>query len=129
MLLKRHRIPKREPIHGDRAFWHWTDLAIGSIADIYSKKYHICSSDEFTRKYLESEGINLDDNVPGKSQCFKNRKESLILHFMKIFEFWRENSNIAKSYKMRFFSVILKHCETFFVTFMSPMITILSCSI
>ena len=67
MLLKRHRIPKREPIHGDRAFWHWTDLAIGSIADIYSKKYHICSSDEFTRKYLESEGINLDDNVPGTS--------------------------------------------------------------
>ena len=129
MLLKRHRIPKREPIHGDRAFWHWTDLAIGSIADIYSKKYHICSSDEFTRKYLASEGINLDDNVPGKSQCFKNRKESLILHFMKIFEFWRENSNIAKSYKMRFFSVTLKHCETFSVTFMSPMITILSCSI
>ena len=66
MLLKRHRIPKREPIHGDRAYWHWTDLRIGSIADIYSKKYHICSSDEFTRKYLESEGIHLDDNVPGK---------------------------------------------------------------
>ena len=87
MLLKRHRIPKREPIHGDRAFWHWTDLAIGSIADIYSKKYHICSSDEFTRKYLESEGINLDDNVPGKSQCFKNRKESLVLqNYVTLFE-------------------------------------------
>ena len=62
MLLKRHRIPRREDLHGDRAYWHWTDLRIGSQVDFYSKKYHICSCDDFTRDYLESEGISLDDS-------------------------------------------------------------------
>ena len=71
MLLKRHRIPRRvtvtgsvsDPVtlHGDRAYWHWTDLKIGSVIDLYAKRYHICSTDEFTRDYLESEGISMKD--------------------------------------------------------------------
>ena len=28
-LLRRHRIPRREPLHGERAFWHWTDFKLG----------------------------------------------------------------------------------------------------
>ena len=46
-------------LHGDRAYWHWTDLKIGSVIDLYAKRYHICSTDEFTRDYLESEGISM----------------------------------------------------------------------
>ena len=61
MLLKRHRIPRREELHGDRAYWHWTDLRIGSVIDLYAKRYHICSCDDFTREYLESEGITMND--------------------------------------------------------------------
>ena len=61
MLLKRHRIPRREELHGDRAYWHWTDLRIGSVIDLYAKRYHICSCDDFTREYLESEGIAMND--------------------------------------------------------------------
>ena len=67
MLLKRHRIPRKEALHGERAYWHWTDLRLGSIAEFYSKKYHICSCDEFTRKYLESEGIHLVDSQVSKT--------------------------------------------------------------
>ena len=62
MLLKRHRIPKREPIHGDRAYWHWTDLRIGSIVEFYSKEYQIRSCDDFTRNHLQTEGITLNDD-------------------------------------------------------------------
>ena len=48
-------------LHGDRAYWHWTDLKIGSVIDLHAKRYHICSTDEFTRDYLESEGISMKD--------------------------------------------------------------------
>ena len=66
-MLKRHRIPRaeytpdNEPLHGERSYWHWTDLRVGSVVDFYSKKYQICSTDDFTRDYLESEGIHLND--------------------------------------------------------------------
>ena len=60
-MLKRHRIPRPEALHGERAYWHWTDLRVGSIVEFYSKKYHIVGTDDFTREYLESEGIQLDD--------------------------------------------------------------------
>ena len=66
MLLKRHRIPRREELHGDRAYWHWTDLRIGSVIDLYAKRYHICSCDDFTREYLESEGITMNDKEVSK---------------------------------------------------------------
>ena len=66
-MLKRHRIPRaeytpdNEPLHGERSYWHWTDLRVGSVVDFYGKKYQICSTDDFTRDYLESEGIHLND--------------------------------------------------------------------
>ncbi len=31
LLLKRHRVPLREPLLGDRAYWHWTDLKVGEF--------------------------------------------------------------------------------------------------
>ena len=72
MLLKRHRIPRPEPLHGERAYWHWTDLRVGSIVEFYSRKYHINYPDEFTRAYLESEGIHLNDNEVSKQFIFRN---------------------------------------------------------
>ena len=36
-------------------------MKIGSVIDLYAKRYHICSTDDFTRDYLESEGITMKD--------------------------------------------------------------------
>ena len=42
--------------------------------EFYSKKYHIVGTDDFTREYLESEGIQLDDK-----EVRRTLKKALIL--------------------------------------------------
>ena len=58
LLLKRHRIPKFEPIMGERAYWHWTDLSVGQAVTFYGREYHIHSCDDFTRSHLTAEGVD-----------------------------------------------------------------------
>ncbi|XP_014275455.1 EF-hand domain-containing protein 1 [Halyomorpha halys] len=55
-LVKRARIPKS----GMDEYWHWKDLNLGMDMDIYGIVYHICDCDQYTRAWLESQGIELD---------------------------------------------------------------------
>ncbi|CAH1403259.1 unnamed protein product [Nezara viridula] len=55
-LVKRARIPK----FGMGEYWHWKDINLGMDMDIYGIVYHICDCDQYTRAWLESQGIELD---------------------------------------------------------------------
>ncbi|XP_033608680.1 EF-hand domain-containing protein 1 isoform X3 [Cryptotermes secundus] len=56
-LVRRNRIPKTTP--GD--FWHWKDFNIGIDVTVYGVVYHIVDCDSFTREYLHSQGIVMND--------------------------------------------------------------------
>ncbi|XP_053736475.1 EF-hand domain-containing protein 1-like [Synchiropus splendidus] len=58
--LKRQRVPKNDS--GDH--YLWKDLNIGMDLDVYGVKYHITQCDSFTKIFLESEGILLNDPEP-----------------------------------------------------------------
>lgn len=57
-LVTKARIPR-----GDGGtFWHWKDLNVGMEMDIYGIVYHVCSCDNFTREYLISQGMEINEN-------------------------------------------------------------------
>ncbi|KDR20690.1 hypothetical protein L798_04839, partial [Zootermopsis nevadensis] len=56
-LVRRNRIPKTAL--GD--FWHWKDFNIGIDVAMYGIVYHIADCDIFTKEYLQSQGIELND--------------------------------------------------------------------
>ncbi|XP_069689389.1 EF-hand domain-containing protein 1-like isoform X2 [Periplaneta americana] len=57
-LVRRDRIPKTNL--GD--YWHWKDFNIGIDIAMYGVVYHIVDCDIFTKEYLESQGIELNDS-------------------------------------------------------------------
>ncbi|XP_032362525.1 EF-hand domain-containing protein 1 isoform X1 [Etheostoma spectabile] len=58
--IKRQCLPKNE--RGDH--YQWKDLNIGMDLEVYGVKYHITQCDAFTKEFLESEGIVLNDPEP-----------------------------------------------------------------
>ncbi|XP_022045091.2 EF-hand domain-containing protein 1 isoform X2 [Acanthochromis polyacanthus] len=58
--LKRQRLPKNE--HGEH--FQWKDLNLGMDLEVYGVKYHITHCDAFTKEFMESEGIILNDPEP-----------------------------------------------------------------
>ncbi|XP_031731387.1 EF-hand domain-containing protein 1 [Anarrhichthys ocellatus] len=58
--LKRQRLPKNE--RGEH--YQWTDLNIGMDLEVYGVKYHITQCDTFTKEFMESEGIVLNEPEP-----------------------------------------------------------------
>ncbi|XP_035473965.2 EF-hand domain-containing protein 1 isoform X1 [Scophthalmus maximus] len=58
--LKRQRLPKNE--RGER--YRWKDLNIGMDLEVYGVKYHITQCDAFTKEFMESEGMVLNDPQP-----------------------------------------------------------------
>lgn len=56
-LVRRDRIPKTA--RGD--FWHWKDFNIGINVTMYGVVYRITDCDIFTKEYLQSQGIELND--------------------------------------------------------------------
>ncbi|KAM4713130.1 EF-hand domain-containing protein 1 [Anableps anableps] len=58
--LKRQRLPKNEC--GEH--YLWKDLNLGMDMEVYGVKYHITQCDLFTKKFMESEGIVLNDPEP-----------------------------------------------------------------
>lgn len=56
-LIKRQQLPKNEI--GDK--FTWRDINRGQNLCVYGRLYRICSCDPFTKKYLESEGIIVND--------------------------------------------------------------------
>lgn len=56
-LIRRQRIPKNDV--GD--FWTWKDLNIGMNLGCYGRVFHLYDCDQWTRGWLESEGIEVND--------------------------------------------------------------------
>ncbi|TMS12196.1 EF-hand domain-containing protein 1 [Larimichthys crocea] len=70
--LKRQRLPKNE--RGDH--YQWKDLNLGMDLEVYGVKYHITQCDTFTKEFMDSEGIVLNEPEPMPvdpySKCHKN---------------------------------------------------------
>ncbi|XP_069371334.1 EF-hand domain-containing protein 1-like isoform X2 [Paralichthys olivaceus] len=72
--LKRQRVPKNE--RGEH--YEYKDLNLGIDLVVYVRKYHITNCDEFTMKFMESEGIILNDPEPMPVDPYiNNRKMTL----------------------------------------------------
>ncbi|XP_067014004.2 EF-hand domain-containing protein 1 [Anabrus simplex] len=56
-LVRRGKIPKNNL--GDT--WHWRDFNIGIDVALYGIVYHIVDCDVFTKEYLASQGVELND--------------------------------------------------------------------
>ncbi|XP_071118908.1 EF-hand domain-containing protein 1-like [Haliotis cracherodii] len=56
-LIKRQRLPKND--QGDH--WHWKDINMGQNITFYGKVFHVVTCDGFTKDFLESEGIVVND--------------------------------------------------------------------
>ncbi|XP_014250322.1 EF-hand domain-containing protein 1-like [Cimex lectularius] len=57
-IVTRNRI--RKP--NGESFYHWKDLNTGIEIEIYGIVYHLCSCDSYTREYLMSQGVELNDD-------------------------------------------------------------------
>ncbi|CAF0939175.1 unnamed protein product [Adineta ricciae] len=55
-LIRRHRFPKND--HGET--YNFRDLNLGQNLAIYGKVFRICDCDPFTREWLESEGVHVN---------------------------------------------------------------------
>ncbi|XP_013383143.1 EF-hand domain-containing protein 1-like [Lingula anatina] len=56
-LIKRQRLPKND--QGDN--WHWKDINLGQNITFYGKVFHITDCDQWTRDFLDSEGIVVNE--------------------------------------------------------------------
>uniref|UniRef100_A0A665X2G0 EF-hand domain (C-terminal) containing 1 n=1 Tax=Echeneis naucrates TaxID=173247 RepID=A0A665X2G0_ECHNA len=69
--IKRQRLPKNE--HGEH--YQWKDLNLRMELEVYGVKYHLTDCDAFTKEFMESEGIALNDpaQMPVDSHSKMNR--------------------------------------------------------
>ncbi|KAM9354968.1 EF-hand domain-containing protein 1 [Pholidichthys leucotaenia] len=58
--IKRQRLPKNE--QGEP--YVWKDLNLGEDLEVYGVKYRITDCDAFTKDFMESEGMNVNDPEP-----------------------------------------------------------------
>lgn len=70
-LIRRHRFPKND--QGDT--YSWKDLNLGQNLAVYGRVFRICDCDEFTNKWLTSEGIivNQAETIPKDGYVEKRR--------------------------------------------------------
>ncbi|RVE55761.1 hypothetical protein OJAV_G00229340 [Oryzias javanicus] len=69
--LTRHKIPKND----QGQFYLWKDLNIGMDLKLYGCSYHITQCDAFTKEFMESEGILLNEPEPTPEDPYiKKRK-------------------------------------------------------
>ncbi|XP_056284339.1 EF-hand domain-containing protein 1 isoform X2 [Pseudoliparis swirei] len=70
--IKRQRLPKNE--RGEH--YQWKDLNVGMDLEVYGVKYHITQCDSFTKEFMESEGIVLNDPEPMPVDPYTKRREN-----------------------------------------------------
>ncbi|KAM4522522.1 LOW QUALITY PROTEIN: EF-hand domain-containing protein 1-like [Odontesthes bonariensis] len=58
--IKRQHLPKNE--RGEH--YEWKDLNLGMDLDVYGFKYHITDCDAFTKEFIKSEGLVLNEPEP-----------------------------------------------------------------
>ncbi|KAF5298452.1 hypothetical protein FQR65_LT01231 [Abscondita terminalis] len=56
-IVKRGKIPKNNL----NDVWHWKDLAVGKDISFHGIVYHITDCDAFTREYMKSQGLIMND--------------------------------------------------------------------
>ncbi|XP_033932245.1 EF-hand domain-containing protein 1 [Pseudochaenichthys georgianus] len=75
--IKRQRLPRNE--HGEP--YLWKNLNIGMYLEVYGVKYNITQCDAFTKEFMESEGIVLNDPQPMPVDPYgQSRKNTLPSH-------------------------------------------------
>ncbi|XP_033999559.1 EF-hand domain-containing protein 1 [Trematomus bernacchii] len=75
--IKRQRLPRNE--QGEP--YLWKNLNIGMDLEVYGVKYHITQCDAFTKEFMESEGIVLNDPEPMPVDPYgQSRKSTLPSH-------------------------------------------------
>ncbi|XP_041815318.1 EF-hand domain-containing protein 1 [Chelmon rostratus] len=70
--IKRQRLPKNE--RGEH--YLWKDLNLGMDLEVYGVKYHITQCDAFTKKFMESEGIIVNDAEPMPVDPYSERRKN-----------------------------------------------------
>ncbi|XP_038134591.1 EF-hand domain-containing protein 1 [Cyprinodon tularosa] len=68
--LKRQRVPKNE--HGEH--YLWKDFNLGIDLEMYGVKYHITQCDAFTKEFMQSEGIVLNEPEPTPEDPYTRRR-------------------------------------------------------
>lgn len=75
-LIKRQRLPKDD----QGSNWHWRDINNGMNVTFYGKIFRIVSCDAFTRNFLESEGMVVNDPEDSPTDPYiERRKEAAAL--------------------------------------------------
>ena len=78
VFLKRHRIPKNPSVaDGQTVYYTKNDLNVGKDVVFYERHFHICSCDPFTRKFLESKGIEVPEDKPFPREPIAEFRDSL----------------------------------------------------
>ncbi|XP_041661962.1 EF-hand domain-containing protein 1 [Cheilinus undulatus] len=107
--IKRQRLPKNE--RGD--YYLWKDLNLSIDLEVYGVKYHIVQCDMFTKEFMESEGIVLNEPEPmpvdPSRKCRENPLPSFTTHsqfdsmyrfltmdrkVLRFFAFWDESHSL-----------------------------------
>ncbi|KAF2346209.1 protein of unknown function DUF1126, partial [Trinorchestia longiramus] len=73
VLLSRQPVPHSE--HPDRCY-HFTDLTLGSVLDLYGRKVTLANCDAYTRDVLESEGVDVGDAVAVPADPYLTQRAS-----------------------------------------------------
>ncbi|KAL7388932.1 hypothetical protein ABVT39_023574 [Epinephelus coioides] len=68
--IKRQRLPKNE--FGEH--YQWKELNVGMDLEVYGVKYHITQCDAFTKEFMESEGIVVNDPEPMPVDPYSERR-------------------------------------------------------
>jgi len=101
-LIKRQRLPKND----QGSCWHWTDLNLAMNVVFYGRTFRIVNCDQFTRDFLEAEGINLSEteSVPNDPYT-DSRKQPLRSYntpsdFDKLKKFLEMDRKVLRFYAM-----------------------------
>ncbi|XP_070782396.1 EF-hand domain-containing protein 1 [Enoplosus armatus] len=70
--IKRHRLPRNE----SGEYYQWKDLNLAMDLEVYRVKYHITDCDAFTKEFMESEGIVLNDPEPIPVDPYSKRRKN-----------------------------------------------------
>ncbi|XP_070705893.1 EF-hand domain-containing protein 1 [Pempheris klunzingeri] len=100
--IKRQRLPKNE--RGEH--YQWKDLNLGMDLEVYGVKYHITHCDPFTKEFMESEGIVLNDPEPIPVGPYDKSRKNLQPTHTTPSEFDRTHQFLAMDRKvLRFFAL------------------------
>ncbi|XP_071335528.1 EF-hand domain-containing protein 1 [Trachinotus anak] len=100
--IKRQRLPKNE--RGEH--YQWKDLNLGMDLEVYGVKYHITQCDAFTKEFLESEGMVLNDPEPMPVDPYSKDRNIPQPYFKTPSEFDRMHQFLTMDRKvLRFFAL------------------------